>query len=86
MGGPNAIFRFAREFCGNDETFQKYCHTLSLKLNYNLIKHNPSLAKFMERLSSFSDIIVRSDGLSEIAYAVWQRVIENKTSAQIKKS
>ena len=85
MGGPNALFKFARHFCDDEETFQTYRHNLSLKLNYNLIKHNPSLAKFTERLCSFSDVVVRSDGLSEIAYAAWQRVMTGRTSAQIKK-
>lgn len=84
LGGPNALFRFIRFYCGDDYTFNKYCHRIAMKLNYNLIKNNPSMKEFMTRLNSFSDIIVRSDGLSEIACAVWLRVVENYPSAKIK--
>ena len=84
MGGANALFKFARYFCKDTETFNTYCHNLSLKLNYNLIKYDPSMKAFMKRLSSFSDIIIRSDGLREIACAAWLRVVENWPSAQIK--
>lgn len=83
-GGPYALFRFIRKFCGDEATFNKYCHNIAMKLNYNLIKYNPPMKELMNRLSSFSDIIVRSDGLSEIACAVWLRVIENYPSAKIK--
>lgn len=86
MGGPNALFKFARDFCGNDETFNKYCHNLSLKLDYNMIKHDPLMKEFAGRLNSMADIIIRTDGLREIAIATWLRVIENCSSAEIKKN
>ena len=84
MGGPNALFKFVRHICGDDKTFNRYCHNLAMKLDYNLIKNDPSMKSFIRRLSSFSDIIVRSDGLCEIASAAWLRVIENYSSAKIK--
>lgn len=86
MGGPNALFKFAREFCGNDETFNRYCHNLSLKLDYNLIKHDPLMKEFAGRLNSMADIVIRTDGLRDIATATWLRVIENRSSAEIKKN
>ena len=86
MGGPNALFKFAKDFCGTDEAFNKYCHNLSLKLNYNLIRYDPSMKEFASRLNSMADIIIRTDGLREIASAAWLRVIENCSSAEIKKN
>lgn len=85
IGGPNALFKFARNFCGDNETFNKYCHRLSLTLDYNMIKHNPSMKEFISRLNSMTDIIIRTDGLREIASATWLRVIENCSSSEIKK-
>lgn len=84
MGGPNALFAFAKDFCKDDQTFKKYRHNLSLKLNYDLIKYDPSLVVFMERLSSFANIVIRTDGLSEIARATWLRVTENQSSSRLK--
>lgn len=86
MGGSNALFKFARELCGNDETFKKYTHNLTMKLDYNLISYDPSMAEFMKRLGNFGEICIRSDSLSDVAAAVWQRVMEDKSSAAIKKN
>jgi hypothetical protein len=38
----------------------------------------------MERLSSLGNVCIRSDGLDDMARAVWMRVIENKPSSEIK--
>jgi len=84
MGGPNALFAFAKDFCKDEQTFKKFSHNLFLKLNYDLIEHDPSLMVFMGRLNSFSNIIVRTDGLSEIARATWLRIMSNQSSSQIK--
>lgn len=84
LGGPNALFRFIHLHCGNDKTFEQYCHKLSLKLNYDLIPHDPSMGEFLKRLNKYGKICVRSDGLSEIAGAVWARVVENRPSSEIK--
>lgn len=84
MGGSNALFAFAKDFCKDDQTFKKYSHNLFLKLNYDLIEYDPSLMVFMGRLNSFSNIIVRTDGLSEIARATWLRIMADQPSSQIK--
>jgi FMN phosphatase YigB (HAD superfamily) len=84
MGGSNALFRFAKEFCGDEATFQKYRHNLFLRLNFNLVKSDPSLREFIKRLGSYSDVIIRTDGLGEVAYGVWQRIMKDETSAKIK--
>lgn len=85
LGGPNALFRFIFLHCGNEKVFNQYCHKLALKLDYNLVAHDPSMVEFMKRLNKYGKVCIRSDGLSEIAGAVWQRVIENRSSAEIKK-
>lgn len=84
LGGPNALFRFIFLHCGDEKTFNQYCHKLALKLNYDLIPHDPSMVEFMKRLGKYGKVCIRSDGLSEIAGAVWDRVIENKSSGEIK--
>ena len=83
-GGPNALFSFAKEFCRDDNTFEAYKNNLINSLNFNLIKHDPSLRGMMKNLSNYGDICVRSDGLTDISYAAWQRVIEDRPSASIK--
>nr|QJR98240.1 hypothetical protein PlAlph_2450 [uncultured Alphaproteobacteria bacterium] len=84
-GGPNGLFCFIRNYCGDEKTFNAYNRKLVNDLNFDLISPDPSLRAFMKRLNKHGDIIVRSDGLSAVADAVWQRVMENKPSAEIKK-
>lgn len=84
-GGPNALFRFIRNYCGDEKTFEQYNRKLVNDLNFDLISPDPSLRAFMKRLNNYGDVIVRSDGLSAVAGAVWQRVMENKSSDDIKK-
>lgn len=84
-GGPNGLFCFIRKYCGDEKTFNAYNRKLVNDLNFELISPDPSLRSFMKRLNNHGDIIVRSDGLSSIASAVWQRVMENKLSSEIKK-
>lgn len=76
---------FVRNYCGDEKTFNAYNRKLVNDLNFDLISPDPSLRAFMKRLNKHGDIIVRSDGLSAIASAVWQRVMENKPSDEIKK-
>lgn len=83
-GGFNALFVFAKNFCGDDNTFKFYSRNLIKKLNFDLIPYDPSMKKMIERLSNYGDVCIRSDGLNDIASAVWKRIIENKSSAQIK--
>lgn len=82
---PNALFCFIKDFCGDEKTFETYKKRFVNDLNYDLISPDPSMKSFMKRLNSYGDIMIRSDGLSAIAGAVWQRVIENRSSADIKK-
>ena len=66
-GGPNALFCFIRNYCGDEKTFNQYNKKLVNDLNFDLISPDPSLRSFMKRLNKYGDIIVRSDGLSSIA-------------------
>lgn len=83
-GGANALFAFAKEFCGDDKKFNEFKHNLVNSLNFNLISHDPSMKKMMERLGEYGDICIRSDGLEEIGAAIWKRVIDDTSSAKIK--
>ena len=85
-GGPNGLFKFAREYCGDDKKFDEYCKNLVKSLDFNLIAPDPSLKEFMNRLGKHGDIVIRSDGLSSIAGAAWQRVINNVPSDKIKEN
>ena len=85
MGGPNALFVFARKYCGDQKVFDEFSKKLFQDLDFNQISHDPSLAEFMKRLGNYGKITVRSDGLTALASAAWMRVIENKPSEQIKK-
>ncbi|MBQ8785483.1 MAG: hypothetical protein IJZ59_05520 [Alphaproteobacteria bacterium] len=85
-GGPNGLFKFAREYCGDDKKFDEYCKNLVKSLNFNLIAPDPSLKEFMRRLGKHGDIVIRSDGLSAIAGAAWQRVIHDIPSDKIKEN
>ncbi len=85
-GGPNGLFKFAREYCGDDKKFDEYCKNLVKSLDFNLISPDPSLKEFMKRLGKHGDIVIRSDGLSSIAGAAWQRVINDVPSDKIKEN
>lgn len=84
MGGANALFAFAKQFCGDEQKFKQFRSNLLNSLNFDLIAHDPSMKGLIERLSRYGKICVRSDGLTDIAAAAWQRVIEGKPSAAIK--
>lgn len=83
-GSFNSLFVFAKNFCDDDRKFELYSRNLIKKLNFDLIPHDPSMKKMIERLNNYGDICIRSDGLNDIACAVWKRIIDNKSSAQIK--
>lgn len=85
IGGPNAMFAFAHQYCGDGQAFDKFSRDLIKNLNFDQINHDPSLCKFIKRLSNYGDLAVRSDGLTPIAAAAWMRVVENKSDAEIKK-
>ncbi len=83
-GGANGLFAFAKEYCGDDAKYDKFCYDLMNTLNYDNISYDPSMKKMLERLSKMGNICIRSDGLDDVARAVWMRVIENKPSSEIK--
>ncbi len=85
-GGANGLFKFAKEYCGDDKKFDEYCKNLVKSLDFNLIAPDPSLKEFMRRLGKHGDIVIRSDGLSSIAGAAWQRVIHDTPSDKIKEN
>lgn len=84
LGGPNALFAFAKEFCNDEQKFNQFCNNLINSLNFDLIKHDPSMKELIGRLACFGNICVRSDGLTDIAAAAWKRVVEGQSSAAIK--
>lgn len=84
FGGPNALFVFAKNYCGDERKFDQFCDNLINSLNFDLIAHDASMKEMIKRLGRLSNICIRSDGLGDIASAVWERVINNKKSSTIK--
>lgn len=60
--------------CRDDETFKKVCNNIAGNLDYGRIKPDPELKKHLESLSRHANVIVRTDGISEIAGKVLQRL------------
>ena len=83
-GGAKGLFVFAKKYCGDDVKYDKFCNDLLNSLDFNSISYDPSMKKMMERLSNMGNICIRSDGLDDMARGVWMRVIENRTSSEIK--
>lgn len=82
--GINGLFRFAREYCGDAENFDRFGRQLIASLNFDLIKNDFALVGFIKRLCRQGKVIIRSDGMRNMAYAVWERVIRGRSSAKIK--
>ena len=82
--GINGLFVFAKKYCGSDEKFEKYKKELIKELNFDLIPNDPAMKKMLENLGKHCDICIRSDGLDDIASAIWKRIINNQSSANIK--
>ena len=83
-GGAKGFFVFAKKYCGNDEKYRVFCFNLVNGLDYDCISYDPVMKKMMHCLSSIGNICIRSDGLGDIAKAAWMRVVENKSSREIK--
>lgn len=84
LGGPNALFVFAKEFCGDEQKFDQFRKNLIRNLDFDLIRHDPAIKEMFGRLSQYGKICIRSDGLGDIASAVFDRVINNVPSSKIK--
>ena len=84
-GGANALFKFARIYSGNEQRFNDFTKRMVEDLNFEDIPYDASVSAMLKRLQNYGEITVRSDGLTAIAAAVWQRVIENRPADEIKK-
>ena len=83
-GGPNSLFKFAKEYCGDETKFNEFCGNIIKDLDFKDVAYDPSVRAMLKRLNRYGDIMVRSDGLTSIASAIWQRVLENRPSEAIK--
>ncbi|MBO6290531.1 MAG: hypothetical protein J6N45_09480 [Alphaproteobacteria bacterium] len=83
-GGPNSLFKFAKEYCGDDAKFNEFCKSVIKDLDFKDVAYDKSIRAMMKRLNRYGDIMIRSDGLTGIAAAVWQRVLENRPPEEIK--
>lgn len=83
-GGPNSLFKFARDYCGDDAKFDEFCKSIVKDLNFKDVAYDPSVRAMLKRLNRYGDIMIRSDGLTGIASAIWQRVLENRSPEEIK--
>jgi len=84
-GGANALFKFARIYAGDEKTFNEFTKRMVADLDFNDIPFDRSVCAMLKRLNRYGDITVRSDGLTALAAAVWQRVIEDRPADEIKK-
>lgn len=83
-GGPNSLFKFAKEYCGDEAKFNEFCKNIIKDLDFKDVAYDASVRAMLKRLNRYGDIMVRSDGLTGIASAIWQRVLENRPPEDIK--
>ena len=83
-GGPNSLFKFARGYCGDDDKFNEFCKNVVKELDFKDVAYDRSVRAMLKRLNRYGDIMIRSDGLTGIASAVWQRVLENRPPEELK--
>lgn len=73
--GANGLFTYLRCMSKNDEKFSNLCNGIVSKLNFNVIPRDKNLKHYLEAISKDKLIIIRTDGLKEIAEGVWNSVI-----------
>lgn len=71
------LFAYLHNMSRNDETFEKICGKIAGGLNYDKIQPDPHLKKHLEQLSRNRQVIIRTDGISEIAEKAFQRLMGN---------
>lgn len=76
--GANGLFSYLHCMCKNEEQFNKLTDGIINKLDFNNIPRNTRLKQYLESLSKDQAIIIRTDGLKEIAAGVWNSVIGPK--------
>lgn len=72
--GAGGLFAYLHNMCRDDATFEKVCSEIAGRMDYSKIKPDPQLKKNLEQLSRTSNVIIRTDGISEIAGNVFQRL------------
>lgn len=76
---PNGLFRYLRGLCRTEQQFNKLTHGLVKNLNFN---HIPQDKRLTERLQQIpqdgSLVIVRTDGLKEVAEGVLKSLTGGK--------
>ncbi len=83
-GGPNSLFKFAKDYCGDDAKFNEFCKNIIKDLDFKDVAYDGSVRAMLKRLNRYGDIMIRSDGLTGIASAIWQRVLENRPPEELK--
>lgn len=76
--GANGLFQYLHCMCKNEEQFNKLTGSIINKLNFKTIPRNTLLKQYLESISKDKAIIIRTDGLKEIAFGVWNSVIGPK--------
>lgn len=72
--GAGGLFAYLRNMCRDEVAFENICSNIAGKLDYSKIKPEPELKKHLELLSRNKNVIIRTDGVAEIAGKVFRQL------------
>lgn len=73
--GAAGLFAYLHNMSRDDGRFEKICRGISGNMNYANITPDPQLKKYLESLSHYKNIIIRTDGIADIAGKAFQRLM-----------
>ncbi len=73
--GAAGLFTYLHNMSRDDGQFEKICRGISGNMNYDNITPEPQLKKYLESLSQYKNIIIRTDGISDIAGKAFHRLM-----------
>lgn len=80
---PNGLFRYLRGLCKNDAAFNKLAESISNNLNFKHIPKDDQITKCLEEIAqSDNRIVIRTDGLKEVAEGVLKSLTGGKFNSQ----
>lgn len=79
---PNGLFRYLRGLCRDDESFNKLANGISKNLNFKHIPKDDNITKSLEEIAkSGGRLVIRTDGLKEVAEGVLKSLTGGKFNA-----
>ncbi|MGN0904981.1 MAG: HAD family hydrolase [Alphaproteobacteria bacterium] len=73
--GAAGLFVYLNNMSRDTGRFEKICRNISGNMNYDNIMPDPQLKKYLESLSHYKNIIIRTDGISDIAGKAFHRLM-----------